>query len=53
MAPHFPSFQAACALKALLARWPKLALAVDETEIRWRERAGLRAIAHLPVAVAR
>jgi cytochrome P450 len=45
--------EAVCALKALFARWPKLALAVDDSEIRWRERAGLRAIAHLPVAVAR
>jgi cytochrome P450 PksS len=38
-----------CAIQALLTRWPKLALAVPETEIRWRERPGLRAIACLPV----
>jgi cytochrome P450 len=38
-----------CALKALFGRWPKLKLAVDEAQIRWRRRPGLRAIAHLPV----
>jgi cytochrome P450 PksS len=38
-----------CALQALFGRWPKLALAVPESEIRWRERPGLRAIAGLPV----
>jgi cytochrome P450 PksS len=43
--------EAACALKALFRRWPKLQLAVDESEIKWRKRAGLRAIEHLPVAV--
>jgi hypothetical protein len=36
----------------MFGRWPKLALAVDETEIRWRERPGLNAIDRLPVAVA-
>jgi cytochrome P450 len=41
-----------CALKALFRRWPKLALAVDESQIKWRRRAGLRAIEHLPVAIA-
>src|SRR5262249_54956497 len=40
-----------CALKALLRRWPKLQLAVDESEIRWRKRSGMRAIERLPVAV--
>jgi cytochrome P450 PksS len=44
--------EAACALKALFRRWPKLALATDEREIRWRERPGMRAIERLPVAVA-
>jgi cytochrome P450 len=39
------------ALKALFRRWPKLKLAVDESQIEWRRRPGLRAIAHLPVAV--
>jgi cytochrome P450 len=39
-----------CALSALFTRWPKLALAVPDAEIRWRERAGLRAIDRLPVA---
>jgi cytochrome P450 PksS len=38
-------------MKALFQRWPKLALAVDESEIKWRRRAGLRAIDHLPVAI--
>jgi hypothetical protein len=37
-------------MKALFQRWPKLALAVDESEIKWRRRPGLRAIDHLPVA---
>jgi cytochrome P450 len=41
-----------CALNALFRRWPKLTLAVDESEIKWRRRAGLRAIDHLPVAIA-
>ena len=38
-----------CALKSLFSRWPKLALAVDESEIRWRKRPGLKAINRLPV----
>jgi cytochrome P450 len=38
-----------CALKSLFRRWPKLALAVDESEIRWRKRPGLKAIDRLPV----
>jgi cytochrome P450 len=38
-----------CALRALFGRWPKLELAVPESQIRWRERPGLRAIASLPV----
>lgn len=42
-----------CALKALFRRWPKLALAVDESQIKWRRRPGLKAIEHLPVASAR
>jgi cytochrome P450 len=41
-----------CALQALFRRWPKLALAVDEAKIKWRKRPGLRAIDHLPVAIA-
>jgi cytochrome P450 len=44
--------EAACALEALFARWPKLGLAVDPTQIRWRKRPGLRAIAKLPVVAA-
>jgi len=42
-----------CALKALFRRWPKLQLAVDGSEIKWRRRPGLRAIEHLPVVVTR
>ena len=38
-----------CALKSLFGRWPSLALAVDESEIRWRKRPGLKAIDRLPV----
>ena len=38
-----------CALRALFWRWPKLTLAVEESEIRWRKRPGLRAIEKLPV----
>ena len=38
-----------CALQALFMRWPTLALGVADSEIRWRERPGLRAIASLPV----
>jgi cytochrome P450 len=45
--------EGACALKALFRRWPKLALAVDESEIRWRSRPGFKAIEHLPVAIPR
>jgi hypothetical protein len=37
-------------LKALFRRWPKLELAVDECQIKWRKRPGLKAIEHLPVA---
>jgi cytochrome P450 len=38
-----------CALEALFKRWPKPELAVEPSQIRWRERPGLRAIACLPV----
>jgi cytochrome P450 PksS len=41
-----------CALKSLLRRWPELTLAVDESEVTWRRRPGLKAIDHLPVAVS-
>lgn len=30
--------------------WSRADLAVDESEIRWRKRPGIRAIDHLPVA---
>src|SRR5215469_6108531 len=32
-----------CALEALFGRWPKLELATQPAEIRWRKRPGLRA----------
>ena len=41
--------ETACALEALFVRWPKLGLAVDPAEVRWRKRPGLRAVAMLPV----
>lgn len=43
--------EAACALQALLTRWPGLTLAVDPQDIHWRKRPGIRAIERLPVAV--
>jgi cytochrome P450 len=41
-----------CALKSLFQRWPKLTLAVDQSEITWRKRPGIRAIEHLPVVAS-
>jgi len=41
--------EGACALQALFTRWPRLSLAVDPSQIHWRKRPGLRAIAKLPV----
>jgi cytochrome P450 len=38
-----------CALQALFQRWPKLELAMEDSSILWRARAGLRAIERLPV----
>jgi cytochrome P450 len=38
-----------CALQALFQRWPKLELAAEDSSLRWRARAGLRAIERLPV----
>ena len=38
-----------CALEALYTRWPKLALAVQHEQIRWRSQPNLRAIVNLPV----
>jgi cytochrome P450 len=38
-----------CALMALFRRWPKLELAADESQIKWRKRPGIKAIEHLPV----
>jgi cytochrome P450 PksS len=45
--------EAKCALEALYTRWPKLELAVDPGQIRWRNRPGLRAIISLPVVATR
>jgi cytochrome P450 len=42
-----------CALKSLLRRWPELTLAVDQSEITWRKRPGLKAIDRLPVTEGR
>jgi cytochrome P450 PksS len=41
--------EGASALKALFRRWPKLELAVDQSQIKWRKRPGMKAIEHLPV----
>ena len=41
--------EAKCALQALFTRWPKLEMGVPDSQIRWRERPGLRALASLPV----
>jgi cytochrome P450 PksS len=38
-----------CALKSLFRRWPGLTLAVDQSEVTWRKRPGLKAIDRLPV----
>jgi cytochrome P450 PksS len=38
-----------CALQALFQRWPKLGLATEDSRLRWRSRAGIRAIERLPV----
>jgi cytochrome P450 PksS len=42
-----------CAIEALYTRWPKLELAVEPAQIRWRGRPGIRAIISLPVAATR
>ena len=36
-----------CALQALFTRWPRLRLAVDPSDIRWRQRPGLRSLEEL------
>jgi cytochrome P450 len=38
-----------CALKSLFQRWPKLTLAVEQSEVEWRKRPGFKAIERLPV----
>jgi cytochrome P450 len=42
--------EAQCALAALFERWPKLDLAVDPAQLKWRPRLGLRALERLPVS---
>jgi cytochrome P450 PksS len=42
--------EATCALEALFVRWPRLGLAVNPAEVRWRRRPGIRMIAQLPVS---
>jgi cytochrome P450 len=42
--------EAVSGLRALFTRYPKLRLAADPSEIRWRRRPGLRSIEKLPVA---
>lgn len=41
--------EAKCALRTLFERWPNLELAIEDSRIRWRTRAGIRAIERLPV----
>jgi cytochrome P450 len=41
-----------CALQALFTRWPRLQLAVEPSQVRWRRRPGIRMIEKLPVAAA-
>lgn len=41
--------EAIAALKALFVRWPKLRLAVDAADVKWRRRPGLRSLERLPV----
>ncbi len=41
--------EAICALQALFTRWPKLKLAIEPSQVRWRRRPGIRMIAELPV----
>jgi cytochrome P450 PksS len=36
-------------LKSLFRRWPNLSLAVDESEVKWHGRPGMKAIDRLPV----
>jgi cytochrome P450 PksS len=45
--------EARCALKSLFQRWPQLTLAIDESEITWRKRPGMKAIDRLPVVAGR
>ncbi len=44
--------EAMAALEALFTRWPKLALAVPPSQIRYQRRPGLRSIVKLPVTAS-
>ena len=41
--------EAICALQALFMRWPRLQLAFEHAQIRWRRRPGIRSTTELPV----
>jgi cytochrome P450 len=41
--------EAMAALEALFTRWPKLALGIAPSQIRYQRRPGLRSIVRLPV----
>ncbi|TCR63091.1 hypothetical protein EV560_109185 [Bosea sp. BK604] len=45
--------EAAVALERAIARYPDLHLAKPIGQIRWRKRLGIRALAELPVRLAR
>jgi cytochrome P450 len=44
--------EAAVAFERILARFPRMRLAVDPRELTWRKRLGIRALARLPVRLA-
>jgi cytochrome P450 len=44
--------EAMAALQALFTRWPKLALAIPPSQVRYQRRPGLRSIAKLPVSAS-
>jgi cytochrome P450 len=49
LAHQLARIEGKCAPEALFKRWPKLGPATEDSDIRWRRRAGLRAIEGLPV----
>jgi cytochrome P450 PksS len=44
--------EAMAALQALFTRWPKLALAIPPSQVRYQRRPGLRSIVTLPVTAS-